>query len=182
MELLKALERVSIPIEGELVKLIEEDQVLTQQLYGGGLVVVVGTDEKYSLAVGLREIFPQSDIKIIDHNPDRVKQAAKFGFDCIEAEVGGDESYPVIGASLVVAKHLLHFVPNKTKALTQMKEMSASDGVLMVSVPAILKGMVSGAVEEFGQQYEEEVVGQWLNKSVVWKIQTGVTESTGGQE
>ncbi|MFH2019238.1 MAG: hypothetical protein ABII80_01300 [bacterium] len=172
VEIRKILEKISLPAEVSLLNWVLEDEELVEQLRGGGRAVVIGTDRKFTIPKELEAKCPGVEVVVVDREKSLSEPAEQVGVRLVVGEVGKDKIEGVDGASLVVAKHLLHLVPDKGGVLEGMKKMLKVGGVMAVSVPTLMEKGVGEEINNIGWETEKSEVGKGLGKSLVWKLRS----------
>ncbi len=175
-EVIQYVEKISLPAEAVLLEWIKEDVELKTKLVSGETVVVVGTDQQFTLAKGLKEAFPEVEVVVIEKNKEIEKWAEQNLSDedeisLIVRELGEEKSDDINElAKLVIVKHLLHLVRDKSGMLEQLQKMVKADGKLVVSVPYFFQRGVGKEIEKLGWAYEKAKIGKGFGKSIAWKL------------
>lgn len=183
---MKFIERfigINLSAEPRLLDLIGEEVVEKNMSVED--IVIIGTDPRLKLAKGLSNLFPDARLTVIDRNKD-VETWTEENFPSEEnikvvvGELGREEIEDVGGGDLVIAKHLIHFVPDNQKeaVIREMEEMMGEEGVLLLSVPNIVDLIFKIEIERLENRLIEKVrIGKWPVKSAVWILSKDQSEA-----
>ncbi len=155
------LELIRLPIDQAFWQAILKTEGVREKLSGDSRVLLIGTDPDLTLAKQILATYPQAQITIVERNQKIVEAVQKKVPDQVKLIAGdflGLEESVLPKASLVAAKHLIHFPGVDLKAI--VGRATAIGEQFFASVPPVVHFLVDRNLHKNGIEFRKTSLGQ----------------------